>query len=167
MAAGPRALSCRGVLTPQEMQEVRGLQARDAISLAVFVDQERKGNACFFTKHPGIIAVAQSNRGQSNTFVTEGLLVFAQLRDVLAAKDSSVVPEKYQNGGLSGPQRAETNLLPIAIGKADLCEPGAEGFFHGFPVLSRAYRAVKCSASGLVLGLLTVFHHYLHSLATG
>ncbi len=93
--------------------------------------------------------------------------MFAQLRDVLAAKDSSVVPEKYQNGRLSGPQRAETNFLPIAIGKADLCEPAAEGFFHSFPVLSRAYRAVKCSASGLVLRLPIVFHPFFQSPATG
>jgi hypothetical protein len=54
------------------------------------------------------------------------LFVFAQLRDVLAAKDSSIVPEKNQNGGLPGPQRAKSNLEPIAIGKGDLREPAAK-----------------------------------------
>jgi len=39
MAAGARALPCRGVLGPQEMQEIRGLQARHAVSLTGFVDK--------------------------------------------------------------------------------------------------------------------------------
>jgi len=51
--------------------------------------------------------------------------VFAQLRDVLAAKDSSIVPKKNQNGRLLGPQRAKKNLPPVAIGKNDLCELAA------------------------------------------
>jgi hypothetical protein len=50
------------------------------------------------------------------------LFVFAQLRDMLAAKNSSVVPEKNQHSGLPGPQETETRLLAITIGKDDLCE---------------------------------------------
>jgi hypothetical protein len=58
MAAGSGALSRYGVFASQEMQEVRGLQVGHAITLPLFVDQKRKGNARFFTKHPCIIAVA-------------------------------------------------------------------------------------------------------------
>jgi hypothetical protein len=53
------------------------------------------------------------------------LLVFAQLRDVLAAENSSVVPEKNQYRRLRGPQRTETKLLSLAIGKDDLRELAA------------------------------------------
>lgn len=149
MAAGTGAVSRRGVLAPQEMQEIRGLQFRCAISLAGFVDQKRKGDARFFTEDARVITVAQSDRGKSGSFVPEGLLVFAQLRDMLAAKDSSVVPEKNQNSGLAGPQGAKTNLLPIAIGKGDLLEPATERIFHSSSILSRGNPAVKYSTSEL------------------
>jgi hypothetical protein len=39
----------------------------------------------------------------------EGLLVFAQLRDVLAAEDSAVVAEEDEDGGIVFPERAETD----------------------------------------------------------
>jgi hypothetical protein len=125
MAGGSSALSCHGVLAAEEMQKVRGLQFHRAISLARFVNQKRKGDACFFAKHSRVIAVAQSNRSTRGSFVLERSFVFAQLRDVLSAKDSAVVAEKNQHGRLSGPQRAKTNLPPVAIGKGNCCEPAA------------------------------------------
>jgi hypothetical protein len=71
------------------------------------------------------------------------LLVFAQLRDVLTAKNSAVVAQKNQHGRLPGPQRAKTNVPPIAIGKGDLGESAAEGIFHASSILSSGSRAVK------------------------
>jgi hypothetical protein len=71
-------------------------------------------------------AVSQSNCGKGCSFVAEVSLVFAQLRDMLAAKDSSIVPQENQHGGLLRPQRAKTNLLPITIWNDDLCEAAAE-----------------------------------------
>jgi hypothetical protein len=64
------------------------------------------------------------------------LLVFAQLRDVLAAKNSPVVAQKNQNGRLPGPQRAKTNVSPIAIGKGDFSESAVEGIFHSSSIFS-------------------------------
>jgi hypothetical protein len=40
------------------------------------------------------------------------------------------VPQKNQNGRLPGPQRAQTNVSPIAIGKSDFGESAVEGIFH-------------------------------------
>jgi len=77
------------------------------------------------------------------------LLVFAQLRDVLAAKNSPVVPQKNQNGRLPGPQRAKTNVPPIAIGKGDLGESAVEGIFHASSIFGSRSRVVKHAASGL------------------
>jgi hypothetical protein len=86
--------------------------------------------------------------------------VFAQLRDVLAAKDSAVMSQKNQNGSLPGPQRAKTNLLPIAIRKDDLCEPAAERIFHASSILSSALPTVKRSAFTHALGMTADFHHH-------
>jgi hypothetical protein len=103
------------------------------------------------------MAVAQSNGGKSGSFVAEGLLVFAQLRDVLAAKNSPVVPQKNQNGRSPGPQRAKTNVSPIAIGKGDLGESAIEGIFHASSILSSGFRAVKHHACGFCVSTLDTF----------
>jgi|SRR5580704_5801491 hypothetical protein len=103
MACCTRTFSRCGIFASQKMQKVSGLQFRSAIGLAGFINQQREGDARFFTEQPSVIAVAESNRGKRGTLVPERLLMFAQLRDVLAAKDSSVVAEKNQHGRLSVP----------------------------------------------------------------
>ena len=60
----------------------------------------------------------------------EGLLVFAQLRDVLAAEDSAVVAEKHKDGGMRFPERAEANLVAEGVGKSDAGETLAESIGH-------------------------------------
>jgi hypothetical protein len=72
------------------------------------------------------MTISQSDGGKRSTFLTEGLLAFAQLRDVLAAKDSCVVPQEYDYGGTVGPQRAKLNLLAVGIRKHNLCQFAAE-----------------------------------------
>lgn len=103
MARGPRVFSRGGVIASQEMQEVSGLQFRCAVGLSGFINQQRERDARFFTKQPSVIAVAESHRGKRRTLVAKRLLMFAQLRDVLAAKDSSVVSEKNQHRRLRVP----------------------------------------------------------------
>jgi len=82
------------------------------------------------------------------------LLVFAQLRDVLAAKNSAVVPQKDHNGWLPGPQGAKTNVPPIAVGKGDLGESAAEGILHASSILSSGSRTVKHSDCWLCVSTL-------------
>ena len=103
MACCARTFSRCGIFASQEMQEISGLQFRGAIGLASLIDEERKRDARFFTKQPRVIAVAESHRRKRRTLVAKRLLMFAQLRDVLAAKDSSVVAEKNQHGRSSVP----------------------------------------------------------------
>jgi hypothetical protein len=43
--------------------------------------------------------LAKSNRGQRCSGTPEVVLVFAQLRDVLAAKDSAIMPKEDDHGG--------------------------------------------------------------------
>ena len=103
MACRARTFSRCGIFASQKMQKISGLQFRGAVGLAGFINQQRERNSRFFTEHPSVIAVSESNRGKRCTLVPERLLVFAQLRDVLAAKDSSVVAEKNQHGRLRVP----------------------------------------------------------------
>jgi hypothetical protein len=56
--------------------------------------------------------------------------VFAQLRDVLAAKNSAIVAEKNNNGGLALPQRTQADFLAIGIRENDVSELLAESILH-------------------------------------
>jgi hypothetical protein len=115
VSTGLGALSCLGVIAAQQMQEVRFPQARCAIRRPLIVYQKREGDAGLFAEQSGVVGVAQAHRGQIRSLVLERLLVLAQLRDMLAAEDSSVVPQENQHGGLILPKRAEADLAPIGI----------------------------------------------------
>jgi hypothetical protein len=52
------------------------------------------------------MTITQSDGGKRSTFLAEGQLTRAQLRDVLAAKDSSIMPQEYEYAGTAGPQPA-------------------------------------------------------------
>ncbi len=143
MARRPRAFSARGVILAQKMQQVCRPEPGNSVSPALFVDQQRKRDAGLLAEHARVMAISQSDGGKRSTFLAEGLLPFAQLRDMLAAEDSSVVPQEYDYGGTAGPQRTKSNLLAVGIRKHDLCESGAERWLHGSSILKRAYSAVK------------------------
>ena len=60
----------------------------------------------------------------------EGLLVLAQLRDVFAAEDSTVVAEEDEDGGMRFPEGAEANGFAEGVGENDAGETLAEGIGH-------------------------------------
>lgn len=97
------------------MQEISGLQLHRSIRLPVLINQERKSDAGLFAKLPGIDAVSQTNCGQRGPFIPESLGVFAQLRDVRAAKNSSIVAEENNDSRLFVPKGTEPYFAPIAI----------------------------------------------------
>src|SRR5690242_2275955 len=123
VSTGPGTLSCRGVVLAKKVQKVGRLQLGSVIGLAPFVDEKRKGDACFLAEQSRVIAVPQANRGQCGSLVSKCLFVLAQLRDVFTAKNSAVVPEEYQDSGMRGPQSSEKELTPFGIGKRDGREP--------------------------------------------
>lgn len=104
MAGGPRSLASDCVVTAQEMKEIGGLQLHGAIGLPLFIDQKRKSDAGLFAKLAGIDPVSQPDRSECCTFVAKSLYVFAQLRGMLAAKDSSIVAQKNNDSRLLVPQ---------------------------------------------------------------
>jgi hypothetical protein len=130
MAGRAGALAAFEIIATSEVQQIGRRQVGDGVSLALFVDQQGKIDACFFAENARIVAVAKADGGEGSAFVQKGLLVFAQLRDVLAAKDSSVVPQKNDHGGLALPQRTHPNLFPIRVGEHQIRKPLAESFLH-------------------------------------
>jgi hypothetical protein len=115
------ALTALEIVAAQQVQQIGHTQVGNLISLPPFIDQQRKVDSRFFPENTRIVAVPKANRRQGSAFLEEGLLVFAQLRDVLAAKYSSIVPKKNDNGRLTLPQRSQSNLLAQSVGKHDVC----------------------------------------------
>ena len=90
------AIATLEIVAPKHVKQIGRTQVGDDISLAVFVDQQGKLDARFSAENAGIVAIAKADGGKGSPFVPEGLFVFAQLRDVLTAKDSAIVA-KDQN----------------------------------------------------------------------
>jgi hypothetical protein len=104
MTGRPRALAALEIVAASEVQQIGGGEISDGVCLALFVDQQGKIDARFFAENVGVVPVAKADGGKRSAFVQKSLLVFAQLRDVLAAKNSSVVTQKNDHGRLALPQ---------------------------------------------------------------
>jgi hypothetical protein len=143
MPGRPRAIAALEIVAASQVQQIGGAQVGDGIGLALFVDQQRESDARLFAENSCIVPVAKADGGQRRAFIQEGLLVFAQLRDVLAAKNSAVVPEKNEDGRLLFPQRTQTDFFAISVGKKDVCELPAEGFLHVEPSLRSRHSSVN------------------------
>ena len=76
------------------------------------------------------MGVAETDGGEGGVFSAEGLLVFAQLRDVLAAEDSAVVAKEDEDGGIGFPEGAEADGFAESVGEGDAGEPLAESIGH-------------------------------------
>jgi hypothetical protein len=113
------------VVLPQQMQDVRLPQSHGSVRHALLVDQQRKHDAGLFTKCPRIGPIAHTNGGEIQL-----VLVFAQLRDMLTAEDSSVVTEKNHCGRRCFPKRAQADFASIAIGQNELRERCTERVDH-------------------------------------
>ena len=96
----------------------------------MFVDEQREVDVGFFAKDAGVVSIAETDGCERSTVVLEGLLMLAQLRDVLAAKDSAIVAEKDDHGGFFLPQRTETDFAAVGIGECDVREARAKTFGH-------------------------------------
>ena len=130
MAGGTGAFAAGEIVAAQQVKDIGGSQVGGGVGVAVLVDQQREIDVRFFAEDAGVVGVAETDGCERGAFVSKGLLVFAQLRDVLAAKDSAIVAKKDDDGGIALPQRTETDFAAVGIGKGDVCEPRAESFVH-------------------------------------
>jgi hypothetical protein len=133
VAGGAGALAAFEIVASEEMENVGGFEVGDFVGLAMLVDEQGEVDACFLLKDSGVVGVAEAYGGEGGAFFAEGWLVFAQLRDVLAAKDSAVVAEEDKDGGIGFPEGAEADGFADGVGERDICKLLAEGYEHDGP----------------------------------
>jgi hypothetical protein len=92
-----------GVVTSKQMQKVRRLQAGGTIREPLFVDQQRKRDSSLFAKQAGVAHIAKTDRREIGALGSELLLMVAQLRNMLAAEDSSVMAKEDDHGRAAFP----------------------------------------------------------------
>jgi len=92
MSGRLRAIAALEIVAASQVQQISGTQVGNGVSLALFVDQQGKSYPGFFAENSCIVSVAKADGGERRALIQKGLLVFAQLRDVLAAKNSAVMP---------------------------------------------------------------------------
>jgi hypothetical protein len=131
VAGGAGALAAFEIVAAKQVKEIGGTQISDGIRLTFFIHEQGKRDAGFFEEKACIVAVTKTDGGERSAFVQEGLLVFAQLRDVLAAKDSAVVAEKNDDGRAALPQRTQTDFAAVGVRENDFCELLAKSLLHG------------------------------------
>ena len=85
--------------------------ARLRDTLRAAVDQKREVDAGIVAEQARVMGVAQSDGRQVHSLLTESSAVLAQLRDVLAAEDSTIMAKKHHHGRppLSTMNRAAPN----------------------------------------------------------
>ena len=98
--------------------------------MALLVNQQRELDSGVFAKEPGVLPISQANHRQNCPALFELQLMFAQLRYVLAAEDSSVVPQENQDSRLLRPQRAEPHRPPVAVRQNNVGESLTERASH-------------------------------------
>lgn len=120
----PRFGSC--LVVAKDMQQVRGLQSGRAVGFPIAVNEERERDPGLFAEQSRIMLIAQADRGNICVLCSKFRFMLAQLRDVLPAEDSAVMPEERDYGGLVFPQRSEADLPVPGIGQYDIGERSAE-----------------------------------------
>ena len=137
VACGVGASARDSVVATQQVKQVRALQFGGAVRGALHINQKRKRDASLFPECARILKIAHPNRREIGTARLDFTLMFAQLRDVLAAKHSAVMTQKNDDRWLRLPQRAEAHGTLVGIGKNDCGQLGAEAFCgHRFGTLS-------------------------------
>jgi hypothetical protein len=84
--------------------------------LAFFVDEQGKGDSGVRAKLLCVMPVAETDGSQRGAAILEFLFVGAQLRDVLAAENSTVMPQKNNHRGLSQPERSQADFPAVGVG---------------------------------------------------
>ena len=116
---GPRAVSRRFVFGPEHVKNVGAAKARGPVSKPLLVYQKRERDAGLFPKEPRVGPIAQPYRGQIRAPLPERLLPFAQLRDMLPAEESPIVPEEDHDGRLVFPKRAKADFPALVVEQGD------------------------------------------------
>ena len=120
----------RQIVFAQQVKEGGLTQPDSLIGFAFVIDEKRELDSGFLAEELGVAGIAQSNRGKACASFFELGFKFAQLRDVLAAKDSTVMPKKDHYGRPRLPQRSETSRLAVDVRECYSSQLAAERFAH-------------------------------------
>jgi hypothetical protein len=122
VSGGSGPFTRQRIIATQKVKERALQQAHGAIRLPLGIDQKRERDAGLLAKRMRVVSVAQADGGKLRAFVVKGLCVAAQLRDVLAAEDSSVVAKEDDHGGVIGPERAQPDRASCRVWQDDFRE---------------------------------------------
>ena len=103
VSSGFGALASDGVVAAKKMKQRCRSQSHGSIGFSVFVDQQREVDAGVFAEYAGLVRVAKTDGGEVRAPLLELWLIFAQLRDVLATEDSTVVTQEDNHCWAVGP----------------------------------------------------------------
>jgi hypothetical protein len=130
MAGCGRARPGFRVVTSEKMQQVRRLESGGAIREPLRIYQQRKRDSGLLAKEAGVASVAKTDGGEIGALRAEFIFMVAQLRNMLAAKDSTVMAEEHDNGGTTFPQRAEPDFALVGIGQRNSSKRKTERLRH-------------------------------------
>ena len=150
MACRPGAASRLRIIAAKQMQQVGFPQPNSAVSTALLIDEEREPDSGFLPENTRVVAISQPYGSQVRSFLFELVLMFTQLRDVLAAKKSAIVAKKDDDGRSTFPQRPEPDFAPVSIRQYDIRQRLAQRPAHSIhqytEVASRAEIVTSDSA---------------------
>ena len=115
------------VVPPEEMEEVGLPETRNLVSATLFIDQQGEGDPCLVAKEPSVVGVPKTDCGEAGTGFLDPRLMIAQLRDMLAAEDSSIVAQENEHRGSFFPQGPEADSLAVWVFELNGGEGGTQG----------------------------------------
>jgi hypothetical protein len=142
VSAGFGAGTIFHVVATEKMKDVGLFQLKLLVGFAVFVHQERKVDMALVPEESSVLKVTQTYGSERGAFPAKLVLMCAQLRDVFATENSTVVPQEHNHGRGGTPQRSQFYRMMVHVRQGDFRKPAAVGVCHEVP-LSFAIAAVS------------------------
>jgi hypothetical protein len=103
MPGGLGACARPGIVLAQQVEQARVSQLQRLVGFAPCVHQQWKADSGPVAEGAGIGAIAKADRGQAGSSFSKCPFIRAQLRDVFAAENSTVVPQEDDHRRLLEP----------------------------------------------------------------
>ena len=110
------------IVATKDVKQGCGFQSGRAVGRSLLINQQGEANTGVLSETPGVTGVTQPHRRQTGAGRPKPFFAFAQLRDVLPAEDSPIVPEKDHHFRMIGPERAQPNRVSIHVRQHNRCE---------------------------------------------
>jgi hypothetical protein len=130
VAGGLSAAAGLHVVASQKVEQGSVAQPHGLVGFALFVDQKQELDAGLFAEEAGVAGVAQAHHGDVRALLPERRFKFAQLRDMLSAKNSTVMAKEDKHRRRVFPERTQARGFAFGIGERDARQLAAERFRH-------------------------------------